>query len=368
MSEEPAETPAITTSIVVAARQGAQERLRELCELMGELGITVAVVESAEDAAAQMLIGAPDEPILVLIEASLGEPPEGTDAAAHEDQVIGGLMATIAGLANTLPNAAPVVAAPRPSQRLVIEAFRAGAADFIDLAAENRDSLSYIIARLGDRMARKNAERQRIHRLRGMLEEFLRDLIKTERRSIDLEHELQKKDRAGEGTGDLDSDREPVVVIVEDDREVADMLVEELEDAGLATYAYVTGEDAVTDVRRLVGRGDAIDLALVNAILPGMSGLEAIAGMREHRPRLAAIMMTGHNDKDLAQHAADLGVVGYVLKPFDDIAGLVGRIVEQAKLYRDQARDQTYLDRIKERHDKVLTQYRKVAAELDSVH
>ncbi len=365
MSQEPAEAPAITTAIVVAAREGAQARLRALCEVMGELGITVAVVESAEDAAAQMLIGAPDEPILVLIEASLGEP--GEDGAAHEDQVIGGIMATIAGLASTLPNAAPVVAAPNPSRRLVIESFRAGAADFIDLSGETRESLGYLIARLGDRMARKNAERQRIHRLRGMLEEFLRDLIKTERRSIDLEHQLERKDRTGEATSDLDSDREPVVIIVEDDREVADMLVEELEEAGLATYAYVTGEDAVTGVRRLVARGDAIDLALVDAILPGMSGLEAIASMREHRPRLAAIMMTGHNDKDLAQHAADLGVVGYVLKPFDDIAGLVGRIVEQARLYRDQARDRTYLDRIKERHDKVLTQYRKVTADLDSI-
>jgi FixJ family two-component response regulator len=293
------------------------------------------------------------------VDASCGED-------AGEEAMLVTLRTTLTGLSATLSHAAPIVAAPAPTSHVVIEAMRAGAVDFVDLAAQSREDLAALLVRHGKRLADTIDERGRIRVLRGMVEEFLRDLIKTERRSIDLEHQLQLKETGkDERTSDLDNSREPVVVIVEDDREVADTLVEELEDVGVATFAYISGEDAVTDVRRMVSRGDAIDLAIVDQVLPGMTGLEAIAGMREHRPRLAAILMTGHSDGNLAEHAADLGVVGYVLKPFDDVAQLVTRIKEQAIIYRNQARDQTYLARIKTRHEKVLSRYRRLASDLD---
>lgn len=352
----PEATATITTAIVVAKGDDARGRMRPLCEILTDVGIQVAMVESAEDAAAQMLMGAPNEPLLVLVEAAGGD----------QATVLGRLGQTIGSLAATLPNAAPVVVGARPAPSLVIESFRAGAVDFIDLTTESHDTLSDVLRRLGERMNARMAERRRVSRMRGMVEEFLRDLIKTERRSIDLERKLEIKEHGSlELTTDLDSDREPVVVIVEDDREVADTLADALEDNGIATFAYINGEDAVEGVRKLVGKGDAIDLALVDARLPGMSGLEAISGMREHRPWLGAILMTGYDDSELAKSAADLGVVGYVLKPFDDIGGLVQRIKEQALHFRDLARDQHYLERIKKRHERVLTAYRTVAAELD---
>ncbi|HUH02417.1 MAG TPA: response regulator [Kofleriaceae bacterium] len=349
----------IAHAIVIASHAGAEVRLRKLCDVLGELGLKVILAGSAEEAAAQVLVHTPDEPTLMVVDATATDDRD-------EDGMVASLRETLGGLTATLPHAAPVVTAPSPSSRLVIEAVRAGAVDFVDLAAESRDGLAELLVRHGRRLSNTIAERRRIRDLRGMVEEFLRDLIKTERRSIDLEHRLELKEAGkDELTSDLDSTREPVVVIVEDDREVADTLVDELERAGVATYAYISGEDAVSDVRKLVARGDAIDLAIVDQVLPGMTGLEAIAGMREHRPRLAAILMTGHSDGNLAEHAADLGVVGYVLKPFDDVEHLVARIVEQASIYRNQTRDQTYLARIKARHEKVLSRYRQLASDLD---
>lgn len=352
--------PPIANAVVIATHADAEVRLRKLCEVLGELGVQVRVAGSAEEAAAQVLVTTPDEPTLLVVDATVAEGEGG------EDAVIARLRDTLAGLGATLPHAAPVVTAPSPSPRVVIEALRVGAVDFVDLASESRDGLAEMLERHGRRLHATIEERRRIRDLRGMVEEFLRDLIKTERRSIDLEHQLKLKETGkDELTSDLDSTREPVVVIVEDDREVADTLVDELEEVGVATYAYISGEDAVSDVRKLVARGDAIDLAIVDQVLPGMTGLEAIAGMREHRPRLAAILMTGHSDGNLAEHAADLGVVGYVLKPFDDVSQLVARIREQAMIYRNQARDQTYLARIKARHEKVLSRYRQLASDLD---
>ena len=359
-SSTPPGPATITKAVAVAARGGTKAHMRRLSALFTDVGVSVTVVQSAADAAAHLLMDTTDTTRLVLVEAE--DNPENLDAAVEE------LVETMTSLLATLPYAALVAITRKPPVKLIIEAFRSGAVDCIDLAAEPHDSLALSLRRLATRLHSRRVERERVERMRGMVEDFLRDLIKTERRSIDLERQLEIIEHGRvELTTDLDSDREPVVIIVEDDREVADLLVDELEEQNVTTYAYINGEDAVKGVRGLVNKGDAIDLALVDAMLPGMGGLETIALMREHRSRLGAFLMTGYDNNNLAKRAADIGVVGYVLKPFDDIPGLVNRIKEQALHFRDQGRDQHYLECIKQRHEQVLTAYRTLTAELDQL-
>ena len=346
----------VSTALIITAKRGAVSRLSRLRGLLSKAGIAVALVENAAEAAAQILVRDPSEPQLIMIDA-VESATETADAA---------MVDKIHSLRSTLPHVAIVVVAPDPEPALVIAAFRAGATDFLDLAAETEAGLHDIITRVTTTISNKVEQREHISDLRAIVEEFLRDLIRTERRSIDLEHKLEIKDkRPAELTGDLDRERDPVVVLIEDDREVSDLLVDELEAQGIATYAFLTGEDAILDVVKMTKKGDAIDLALVDHKLPGMDGLDAIRGMRSHRPGLAAFLMTGYSDSHTAEEAADLGVVGYVLKPFDDVGGLIERIKEQAIANRDLARERHYLSRIKERHDKVLLRYRQIAAALE---
>lgn len=348
----------IPAALLVTGNEAGSKRLARLVEIVTEAGVTVTEVASFEDAAAQILVSDPNEPRLVLIDG-IG-PDEGPTVAIEE------LAEGIQSLIGTLPHVAAVVVAPDPPPSLIIDVFRAGAVDFIDLARENKSAVIECLQRVSGRLTDKAAQRERIRELRAIVEDFLRTLIKTERRSIDLEHQLEIKDkRPTELTGDLDTDREPTIVIIEDDREVSDLLVDELEEVGVATYGFISGEEAVREVTKLTKRGEAIDLALVDAKLPGIDGLEAIRQMRSVRPGLAAFLMTGYSDSETAQNAADLGVVGYVLKPFDDVGGLIERLKEHAMCNRDLARERHYLERIKERHEKVLFRYRKIAAELE---
>ncbi len=341
------------TAVVVGHRKGAEARLRRLRELLAEAGASVVMVESAEDAAAQALLAAPGEPLFVVVDAGL-EPDQ-----SYAEQTRS-LVAKLDALTGTLPQAAPIAAAADPQVGLVIAALRHGAIDFIDLSVDGQAELAAAMERVHREVARRARQSTQMRDLRAIIEDFLRDLIRTERRSIDLEHKLEAaKDRKG---GD---DRPPVVLVIEDDREVADLLVDALEKAGLATYAFISGEDAVLEVQKMTRRGDPIDLALVDAVLPQMNGFEAIRAMREHRPGLPAVLMTGYSDEDRATAAADLGVVGYVLKPFDDMNGLVERLCEQAAAARDASRDRHYLDRIKQRHEKVLGRYRALTESLD---
>jgi CheY-like chemotaxis protein len=353
-------TSPISHALIVTAKLGAVSRLSQLRGLLAKAGIQITLVESAAEAAAQLVHHDPAEPQLILVDAV--EPRR--DGGDDPD-----LAARVQELRALLPQVAIVVVAPDPPPALVIASFRAGATDFIDLAAETSAGLLELLERVCTATADKLEQSAHIRDLRAMVEEFLRDLIRTERRSIDLEHQLELKEkRPAELTGDLDPDRDPSILIIEDDREVSELLVEELEGVGMLTYAFLTGEDAVLEVIKMTKKGEAIDLALVDHKLPGIDGLEAIRQMRTHRPGLAAFLMTGYSDSHTAEEAADLGVVGYVLKPFDDVGGLVARIKEQAVANRDLAREHHYLTRIKQRHDKVLLRYRQIAAALEKVH
>jgi CheY-like chemotaxis protein len=226
-----------------------------------------------------------------------------------------------------------------------------------------------VVARVGGRQAIRAGDGATAAALREMVEELLRDLVRTERRSIDLEERLARRARHSTGemvaSADSNPDRRPTVVIVEDDREVADVLVHELELAGVSTFAFLTGEAAVLEVGRLIQGGTWFDLALVDMRLPGIDGIETIRRLRGARPGLSGFLMTGFNDPSTAATAADIGVVGFVRKPFDDLAQLVTRVRALAFESMQRHREQLYLRRIKERHERVLLQYRKLAAETD---
>ena len=226
------------------------------------------------------------------------------------------------------------------------------------------------LAQAASRRAQGGAQKRAVGQLREMLDEMLRDLVKTERRSIDLEKRLAAHNgsgsgRAGEPASDVDPERHPVVMVVEDDREVADYLVDHLEEAGLITFAFVTGEEAVAHADRMSQRGQALDLVLIDIGLPGIDGLEVVRRLRKDRPGLAAFLITGYSDPSLAARAADLGIVGFVLKPFDDARAFVERVRDEASAAMARTRDNGYLQRIKNRHERVLGQYRLLLADME---
>ena len=316
--------------------------------------IVVTVVREPDEATAQLVISESDEVQCVLIEASNMTPGE------PRKELLAGVRAIAA-----VPDIEPVLLARNPPSDLVLQVIRSGGGDVVDPYSDDIGEIAAILQRVADRSQERVALRRNVRGLRTALEDFLKNLIKTERRYIDLERQMAARDHRVEQIAELDPDRPPAVLIVEDDHEVANRLVDALEKAGLTTFAFVSGEEAVINAVQMASRGVAIDLALVDARLPGMDGLEAIRRMREAKPDLAAILMTGYSSAETAISAADLGVVGYVLKPFDDIPALIDRIKTRATEGMNTARERHYLSEIKQRHEKILLRYRKLAAELE---
>jgi CheY-like chemotaxis protein len=119
----------------------------------------------------------------------------------------------------------------------------------------------------------------------------------------------------------------------------------------------VTGEEAVREAQTLASSA-GLDLALVAAQLPGIDGLETIRRLRDRVAALPAFLMTSVIEADLAASAADLGVVGFVQKPLADLDEVVERLAQLARDSLARTREQAYVERIKERHERVLARYR----------
>jgi DNA-binding NtrC family response regulator len=344
-----AEVARIAGAVVVSTDAGSRDRLGGLFEALASLGIPVEVVATAEEALAAAL-AAERQPQALLVDSKLEFPDITRELCA----------AAAPG--------APIVLFHDPSVTQAIAAFRAGAADVLDPVSASDGVVERALRRLADRHGRASQRLALLKELREALEEFLRDLVRTERRSIDLERQVLARQLASRRerppSGEL-VDRRPVVLIVDADRPSADLLVDRLEDMGLITFAFTSGEEALAHSRNLAANAEPLDLALVDARLPGMSGLEAVAELREQRPQLSVLLMTSAGDAADALEAADAGIAGYVIKPFEDLSAVLEDVRERALENLNLGRERHYIERIKRRHEKVLTRYRRIAATFD---
>jgi len=239
-----------------------------------------------------------------------------------------------------IPHALPIAVTGRADAAMFLACIRAGAGDVLDLQLEGTGNAPALIGRVWERQRDATLTAHTTGELRAVVEDLFKALIKTERRSLTLEDQLEPPPPG----------RDPAVLIVEHDREIADLLAEKLEGAGITSYAYVSGEDAARQAGRL-----GVDLAVLD-------GLDTIRLLREHAPGLPAFLLTPGPgaDPEVATQAATLGVVGLVQKPLVDAGKLVERLAQLARDGQARNREQTYLERIKERHELVLARYRSL--------
>jgi len=97
-------------------------------------------------------------------------------------------------------------------------------------------------------------------------------------------------------------------------------------------YEAVTLHRAEEAIRR--AQAEPVDLVVMDVCLPGMSGLEALARLREARPKLPVIIVTGRGTMQTAVEATKRGAFDYQLKPLepDEILATIERALESARL------------------------------------
>jgi two-component system CheB/CheR fusion protein len=124
----------------------------------------------------------------------------------------------------------------------------------------------------------------------------------------------------------------PVIYVVDDDRHVREALRTALEEDGLTVETYASCEGFLEAYRP---GGEAC--LLIDAYLPGMSGLELLRRLDAADHRLPAIMITGNSDVPMAVEAMKAGASDFIEKPVGrgELLAGVQRALEQ---FRDMTK------------------------------
>lgn len=120
----------------------------------------------------------------------------------------------------------------------------------------------------------------------------------------------------------------PVIYVVDDDSHIREGISRVLEENGQTVEAYSTCEAFLADYRP-----DREACLLIDAYLPGMSGLEMLQWLKEGGHRLPAIMITGYGDVPMAVQAMKAGAMDFIEKPVgvDDMLASIKRALEQSR-------------------------------------
>ena len=104
------------------------------------------------------------------------------------------------------------------------------------------------------------------------------------------------------------------VLVVEDQREVRDVVCRTLEQSGYRVIPAVSAEDA----RRLVqAHPERVSLVLTDVVMPGGSGPDLVAWLQRRHPGVRVLYMSGYTDPAVGEQDLRSGGLPFIQKPFD---------------------------------------------------
>ena len=118
------------------------------------------------------------------------------------------------------------------------------------------------------------------------------------------------------------------VLAVDDSKTMRDMVSFTLRGAG---YTVIEAGDALQAIDAADAADTRIDLLITDVIMPGMSGVELATQVRERRPGIPVLFVSGYDDESLGERGVDLAGSELLTKPFDykQLAGIVRRLLDK---------------------------------------
>lgn len=102
------------------------------------------------------------------------------------------------------------------------------------------------------------------------------------------------------------------VLLVDDEKEFADVLAERLEARNFFAVTALSGEEALERLRE-----QDFDVVLLDMVMPRMSGIETLRAIKQLKPLVEVVMLTGHATVESAVQAMKMGAFFYLMKPTD---------------------------------------------------
>jgi DNA-binding response OmpR family regulator len=103
------------------------------------------------------------------------------------------------------------------------------------------------------------------------------------------------------------------ILIIEDEANIANLVKYNLEKNGYRCFVKHNGEDALKHINN-----NAVDLILLDIMLPGMDGLEVCKAVKQDKKkaRIPVVMLTAKGEEVDRIVGFELGADDYIVKPF----------------------------------------------------
>ncbi len=108
-----------------------------------------------------------------------------------------------------------------------------------------------------------------------------------------------------------------LVWIIDDDRSIRWVLEKALQQSGIETKSFETGDKALAQLTSATMSGVKPHAIISDVRMPGIDGIDMLKVVHDHHPQMPVIIMTAHSDLESAVSAYQGGAFEYLPKPFD---------------------------------------------------
>jgi DNA-binding NtrC family response regulator len=135
------------------------------------------------------------------------------------------------------------------------------------------------------------------------------------------------------------------VLLVDDEEEFVETLAQRLEVRDLDVTTALSGADAL----ERLDHGE-IDVVVLDLQMPGVDGIQVLRKIKEQKPLIEVIMLTGHATVETAIEGMKLGAFDFLIKP-TETEELLGKIAQafSRKSEQDQRIREAEIDQIMKR-------------------
>ncbi len=124
------------------------------------------------------------------------------------------------------------------------------------------------------------------------------------------------------------------ILIVDDERDIRELISDILEDEGYTTRKAGTSDEAVAEVRAELPALMILDIWLKDS---AMDGIDILKMVKRDHPEVPVVIISGHGNIEIAVAAIKQGAYDFIEKPFniDQLMVVISRAMETSRLRRE---------------------------------
>jgi two-component system response regulator CpxR len=100
------------------------------------------------------------------------------------------------------------------------------------------------------------------------------------------------------------------VLLVDDEKDFIETLAERLQARNLSVLTAFNGDEALAKIQE-----EDVDVVILDMLMPGRSGIEVLREMKQIKPLVEVILLTGHATVQSAVQGMSQGAFYYLMKP-----------------------------------------------------